>query len=347
MTVVVPVQLRRGAPAPMPTTGPLIDGFGRIHTDLRVSLTDRCNLRCVYCMPEEGMEFGPRDEVLTYPEITRVLSVARTLGIRTVRLTGGEPLLRRGIVEFVASLVQLGFEDIALTTNAMELARLAEPLARAGLKRVNISCDSLRPERFGEIRRRGDLATVLEAMGAAEVAGLRPVKVNVVLMAGVNDDEILDFAAFARATGRPVRFIEFMPLDAGHTWTKDLVIPSAVVIATINQVWPLERASTADDSSPAERFRFREGAGEIGVVATVTQPFCATCDRLRITADGHLRNCLFSEEEVSLREHLRAECDDEVIETALRRSVWDKRAGLGNDQMNLSRGRRTMSMIGG
>ena len=347
MTVVVPVQLRRNGPAPMPTTGPLIDGFGRIHTDLRVSLTDRCNLRCVYCMPAEGVEFGPRDEILTFAEITRVLSVARTLGIRTIRLTGGEPLLRRGIVEFIASLVGLGFEDIALTTNAMELARLAEPLARAGLRRVNVSCDSLRPERFADIRRRGDLATVLEAMEVAEAAGLRPVKVNVVLMAGVNDDEILDFAAFSRDTGRPVRFIEFMPLDAGHTWTKDLVIPSTEVIARIDRVWPLERASTGDDSSPAERFRFREGAGEIGVVATVTQPFCATCDRLRITADGHLRNCLFSEEELSLREQLRARCNDGVIETALRRSVWDKRAGLGNDQMNLSRGRRTMSMIGG
>jgi cyclic pyranopterin phosphate synthase len=281
-------------------------------------------------MPANGVEYGPRAEILTYEEITRVLGVARTSGIRTVRLTGGEPLLRRGIVEFVGDPDEFGFEDVALTTNAKGLARLAEPLACAGLRRVNVSCDSLRPERFAEIRRRDDLATVLVAMDAAEAAGLQPVKVNVVLMADVNDDEILEFAAFSRATERPVRFIDFMPLDAAHSWTKELVVPSAGVVAKISEVWPLERASAADDPSPAERFRFRfrDGVGEIGVVATVTQPFCGTCDRLRLTADGHLRNCLFSEEEVPLREQLRGGCCDAVIETALRRSVWGQRAGL-------------------
>ncbi|MGH9098629.1 MAG: GTP 3',8-cyclase MoaA, partial [Acidimicrobiales bacterium] len=197
----------------MPTEGPLVDRYGRVHDDLRISVTDRCNLRCVYCMPNEGMTFLPRAEVLTFEEILRVAGVARSLGVRSVRLTGGEPLVRRGICDLVGSVADLGFDDVALTTNGILLAPIADRLAAAGLRRVNVSCDSLRPERFASIRRRGELDVVLDAMASAESAGLVPLKVNVVLLRGRNDDEILDFAAFSRDTGRIVRFIEYMPLD--------------------------------------------------------------------------------------------------------------------------------------
>ena len=331
----------------MPTRGPLVDGFGRVHTDLRISVTDRCNLRCVYCMPEVGMTFAPHAEILTFEELLRIAKVARGLGVRTVRLTGGEPLVRRGIVDFVGGLSDLGFDDIAMTTNAMELARLAAPLAEAGLTRVNVSCDSLRDDRFAALRRRGDLATVLGAMDVADGVGLGPVKVNVVLLAGVNEDEILDFAAFARATGRVVRFIEFMPLDGDHHWSASNVVASADVLERIEQRWPLERVQQANEVAPAVRYRFRDGRGEIGVIATVTQPFCGTCDRLRLTADGFVRNCLFSAEETALRDVMRAGCDDQVIEGAIRRAVWEKKAGRGSDDLTLLRPRRSMSMIGG
>ncbi len=343
----VPVVLGQAPRLPMPISGPLVDTFGRVHSDLRVSVTDRCNLRCVYCMPAEGIAFSHRDEVLTFEELERVVRVAHGLGVRAVRLTGGEPLLRRSIVDFVRRIAAVGLDDLSLTTNATDLTRFAGPLADAGLHRVNVSCDSLRADRFPDIRRRGDLETVLTAMDAAEAAGLTPVKVNVVLLAGVNDDEVVDFATFARDKGRIVRFIEFMPLDGEHRWEPDRVVPSAEVVARIDQVWPLEREEDLDDPSPAVRYRFRDGQGEIGVVATVTQPFCGTCDRLRLTADGHIRNCLFSQEEVPLRERLRDGCDDTDVEMALRRAVWEKRAGRGSDDRTLLRPGRSMSAIGG
>ncbi len=209
--------MRRSA---MPLEGPLVDRYGRVHDDLRISVTDRCNLRCVYCMPEEGLSFLRMDQLLTFDEITRVARVARSLGVTALRITGGEPLVRKGLPVLIARLAALGFEDLAVTTNGTELAGMAEKLASAGLRRVNVSCDSLRPERFAAIRRRGVLSDVLRAMDAAEAAGLTPLKVNVVLLRGRNDDEILDFASFARATGRIVRFIEFMPLDAQGDWDR-------------------------------------------------------------------------------------------------------------------------------
>jgi cyclic pyranopterin phosphate synthase len=356
----VPVVLRRDArcapgsaggrpaPASMPTEGPLVDVYGRVHTDMRVSVTDRCNLRCVYCMPEEGVPFLPRAEILTFEEISRVAGVARSLGVRSVRLTGGEPLVRRGVVELVSQLAAVRFDDVALTTNGMLLAPIASQLARAGLDRVNISCDSLRPERFAQIRRRGDLATVLAAMDAAEAAGLVPLKVNVVLISGVNDDEVLDFAEFARRYGRTVRFIEFMPLDAVGGWRRDQVVPSADVLARINDRWPIEAITpTYGDPAPADRYRFCDGAGEVGVVASVTRPFCGTCNRLRLTADGAVRNCLFSDDEVSVRALLRSGGGDEDIAMALRRSVWGKLPGHGINEPGFLRPSRSMSMIGG
>jgi len=332
----------------MPTEGPLVDHYGRVHTDLRISVTDRCNLRCVYCMPEEGLEFLPRSEILSFEEIARVARVSYALGVRSVRLTGGEPLMRRGVVELVRMVAGEGFDDVALTTNGMLLAPHARALAEAGLLRVNISCDSLQPRRFSEIRRRGKLATVLGSMDAAEAAGLSPVKVNVVVMAGVNDDEILDFAAFARETGRLVRFIEYMPLDAEGTWGRDQVVASEDILARIGAQWPLEPASEpGGDPAPAERYRFADGRGEIGVVASVTRPFCGTCNRLRLTADGAVRNCLFTNDEVSLRTLLRSGASDADVAMALRVSVWGKLPGHGINDPGFLRPARSMSMIGG
>lgn len=332
---------------PMPAEGPLVDSFGRVHDDLRLSVTDRCNLRCVYCMPNEGMTFLPRAEILSFEEIVRVARVARSVGVKSVRLTGGEPLVRRGITELIRRVAALGFEDVALTTNGILLAPLAEGLASAGLRRVNVSCDSLRPERFATIRRRGELDVVLDAMTAAEAAGLAPLKVNVVLLRGRNDDEVLDFAAFARDTGRVVRFIEYMPLDAEGAWDRAQLVPGREVLERIAAEFPLEPVHQPGDPAPADRYRFADGKGEIGVISTVTEPFCGTCNRLRLTADGAIRNCLFSDAEHQVRDVLRSGGSDEDVAQLLRRAVWAKLPGHGINEPGFLRPRRSMSMIGG
>ena len=348
-----PVTLRLGRPhadghpAAMPTAGPLVDRFGREHTDLRLSITDRCNFRCTYCMPEEGMQFLGRSELLTAEEIGRLAAVARALGVTSVRLTGGEPLVRPDVVEIVERVASFGFADLALTTNGSLMPRLAGRLAAAGLQRVNISCDSLRPERFSAIRRRGALSTPLEAMAAAEEAGLAPVKVNVVVMRGVNDDEIVDFAAFGRETGRIVRFIEFMPLDYDGSWRRDQVVPGREVLDRIAATFPLVPLSSPDDPAPATRFAFSDGSGEIGVISSVTEPFCGSCNRLRLTAEGAVRNCLFSDDELSVRTLLRDGASDNEVALVLRRSVWGKLPGHGINDPGFLRPRRSMSMIGG
>jgi cyclic pyranopterin phosphate synthase len=298
-------------------------------------------------MPEEGVTFRPRTDILSYEEFAVVARVAKSVGVTSVRFTGGEPLVRKGIVDLVAKVAEVGFSDIALTTNGTLLGGLAAGLVGAGLTRVNISCDSLRPERFAQIRRRGELGVVLDAMDAAEDAGLLPVKVNVVLVAGLNDDEILDFAAFSRATGRPVRFIEYMPLDADGHWRREQVVAGHDVVARIASCWPLEPVDAAGDAAPAERYRFTDGHGEIGVVASVTRPFCGTCNRLRLTADGAVQNCLFSDDELSVRDVLRGGGSDEDVADVLRRAVWGKRAGHGINDPEFLRPRRSMSMIGG
>jgi len=327
---------------------PLTDRFGRVHRDLRISVTDRCNLRCVYCMPGSGAVFQPRAQHLTTDELVRVATVARALGVRSVRLTGGEPLLRPEIVEIVGQLARLGFDDLSMTTNGTRLSRLARPLADAGLDRVNVSCDSLRDERFTKIRRRGDLAGVLASMDAAEAAGLRPVKVNVVMISGLNDDEIESFAEFGRSTGRIIRFIEFMPLDAERAWDRGRVVSSDEVVARIHRRWPLAAVpDTVGAAAPASRFRYLDGGGEIGVIASVTRPFCESCDRLRVTADGAIRNCLFTHEERSARDLLRSGGSDEDLARLLRGAVWVKRRGHGIDDPGFERPARTMSMIGG
>ena len=336
-----------GAWDAMPVEGPLVDRYGRVHDDLRLSVTDRCNLRCVYCMPLEGVAFLPRSEVLSFEEIVRVVGVARRLGVSAVRITGGEPLVRRGITDLVARVAALGFEDLSLTTNGMLLAPLARPLAEAGLRRVNVSCDSLRPDRFGTIRRRGELGVVLGAMDAAEAAGLAPVKVNVVLLRGHNDDEILEFAAFARETGRVVRFIEYMPLDAQGAWDRSQLVPGREVLETVHARWPLEPVGENGDPAPATRYRFADGNGEIGLISTVSEPFCGTCNRLRLTADGGIRNCLFSDAEHPVRDFVRAGATDEDLALLLRRAVWGKLPGHGINEPGFLRPARSMSMIGG
>jgi cyclic pyranopterin phosphate synthase len=331
----------------MPTSGPLVDRYGRVHNDLRISVTDRCNLRCVYCMPEEGMTFMERDELLRFDEILRFAEIARGLGVDAVRLTGGEPLVRKGLVSLVRGLSELGFEDISLTTNGTELARHAQDLAEAGLRRVNISCDSLIPERFAAIRRRATLDVVLHAMDAAEHAGLLPLKINVVLLRGQNDDEILSFAHFARETGRTVRFIEFMPLDAQGDWDRAQLVPGREVHDRISARWALEPIERTASPAPAERFRFVDGAGEIGLISSVTEPFCGTCNRLRLTSDGAIRNCLFSDSETTVRDLLRHGGSDDAIALSLRSAVWGKFPGHGINEPGFLSPQRSMSMIGG
>jgi cyclic pyranopterin phosphate synthase len=299
-------------------------------------------------MPEEGVPWVPRSEILTFEEIERVASIAYGLGVESVRLTGGEPLVRANVTTLVGLLGGIGFSDLSMTTNGTLLTRLAPALAAAGLKRVNISCDSLKPERFAAIRRRGVLSTVLEAMDAAEQAGLAPVKINVVVIAGVNDDEVIDLAAFGRDTGRTVRFIEFMPLDADEAWNRSKVVPGEQILARINEVWPLEPSSERNaDPAPADRFRFLDGNGEIGVITSVSRAFCGTCNRLRLTADGAIRNCLFANAEHPVRDLLRSGGSDAELETLFRQAVWAKRAGHGINDPAFLRPARSMSMIGG
>ena len=341
-----PHRSRDPAASPMPVEGPLVDRYGRVHDDLRISVTDRCNLRCVYCMPEEGLSFLSMDQLLTFDEITRVARVARSLGVTALRITGGEPLVRKGLPVLVARLAALGFEDLAVTTNGTELAGMAEKLAAAGLRRVNVSCDSLQPERFAAIRRRGALSDVLRSMDAAEAAGLTPLKVNVVLLRGHNDDEILDFASFARSTGRIVRFIEFMPLDAQGDWDRSQLVPGREVFDRINARWPLEPLPNAT-GAPAERFRFTDGVGEVGLISSVTEPFCGTCNRLRLTADGAVRNCLFTNHEETVRDILRNDGSDAELSLLLRAAVWAKHPGHGINEPEFLRPSRSMSMIGG
>jgi cyclic pyranopterin phosphate synthase len=324
---------------------PLVDGFGRVHRDLRISITDRCNFRCTYCMPEEGMQWMPRDQLLTFEEIERVarLMVER-YGVDGIRLTGGEPTVRAHLPVLVAKLASLGV-DLGLTTNGASLGLIAHDLAAAGLGRINISCDSLRPERFAEMTRRDALPAVLDGIDAAIAAGLAPVKVNVVLVRGVNDDEIVDFATFGRERGVTVRFIEFMPLDAGGGWNGDQVVSQAEVVAAIGAVYPLEPIVRAHE--PAERFRYLDGGGEIGVIASVTQPFCDTCDRVRLTADGQLRSCLFALDDHDLRGPMRSGATDDDLAAIIEGAVSAKWAGHAIGQVTFIRPRRSMSQIGG
>lgn len=330
---------------------PLIDSFGRIHRDLRISVTDRCNFRCTYCMPEEGMSWLPRADLLTYEEITRIAEVAvDQLGIDSIRLTGGEPTVRSHLPVLIGKLAALPV-DLALTTNGATLDRIAHDLVAAGLQRINISLDSLRPERFYEITRRHALDDVLAGIDAAIDAGLSPVKVNCVVMRGVNDDEIVDFARFGRERGVAVRFIEFMPLDAQGAWRNESVVSQTEIVEAIHAVFPLRPIARpingADASEPAARFVYDDGQGEVGVIASVTQPFCSSCDRIRLTAEGQIRNCLFALDEVDLLTPMRAGASDDELAALIRGNVAGKWAGHAINQVQFIRPRRSMSQIGG
>ena len=324
----------------------LIDPYGRVVRDLRIAVTDRCNFRCTYCMPEEGMEWMPRSEILTFEEITRVARICvEHYGFTGIRLTGGEPTIRAHVGRLVGQLSGLGI-DVAMTTNAATLRNTAHDLRSAGLNRINISLDTLDREKFQRMTRRDELDNVLAGIAAAIDAGFEPVKINAVIERGVNDDELVDLARFGRETGVEVRFIEFMPLDATDEWQRSKVVGQDEIVARLSEVWDLEQVP-ARGAAPADRWRYVDGGGLVGVIPTVTKPFCGDCDRVRLTADGQLRTCLFSTDEFDLRAALRSGETDQQIADRIEAAVGTKWAGHQINQVNFIRPKRNMSQIGG
>jgi cyclic pyranopterin phosphate synthase len=327
---------------------PLRDRFGRVASDLRISVTDRCNFRCRYCMPPEGLPWLPKEEVLSYEEIARIARILVESGVRSIKVTGGEPLVRRDLPVMVSKIRELGDDlDISLTTNGFLLAGAARELRDAGLDRVTVSCDSLVRHRFAEMTLRDALSEVLDGLRVSAEIGLTPVKINCVVIRNHNEDEGVEFARLARETGYEVRFIEYMPLDAQDEWSADGVVPGAEVIERIAEVFPL-LPDTDDEPEPATPYVFADGApGRIGVIPSVSQPFCDTCNRLRLTADGNLRACLFSLEETDLRGPLRAGASDDELAELARACVAEKWAGHRIGQPDFVKPARSMSMIGG
>jgi cyclic pyranopterin phosphate synthase len=327
---------------------PLRDSWGREIKSLRVSVTDKCNFRCRYCMPAEGLEWLDRDEVLSFEEIQRLVRVLASMGVDEVRLTGGEPLVRRDLPVLVGMLAQTpGVRDLSLTTNGVLLDRFAEPLVEAGLRRLNVSLDSLSHIRFAEITRRDALDRVLAGLAEAErYPQLRPIKVNCVAIRGFTEEEVPALAELARRKPYVVRFIEFMPLDADQAWKGDDVLTGGEIRALIEERWPLEELP-AKPSSTARRFRFADGAGEIGFVNPVSEPFCSTCDRIRLTADGQLRTCLFSRREWDLKTPLRDGSSDERLEELIRFAIAHKELKHKINDAGFVRASRSMSQIGG
>ncbi|MFM9138921.1 MAG: GTP 3',8-cyclase MoaA [Actinomycetota bacterium] len=337
----------------------LIDPYGRTVRDLRISITDRCNFRCTYCMPAEGMKWLPRADVLTYEELRRLAAVCVSyFGVDSIRITGGEPTMRAHLPVLIDELAQLVVPedatsplagkpiDLAITTNGATLRLIADELREAGLKRINVSLDTLRADRFTEMTRRDELGHVLDGIDAARAAGFDPVKVNAVVQRGVNDDEIVDLATFGRERGVEVRFIEFMPLDAQATWDVSQVVGQDEIVAAINEVYPLEQVP-ARGAAPADRWRYLDGKGLVGVIPSVTKPFCGDCDRVRITADGQFRTCLSATTEFDLRALLRNGATDDELAAEIRRAVGTKWAGHNIGNVTFVRPRRTMSQIGG
>ena len=328
----------------------LADSYGRIATDLRVSLTDRCNLRCAYCMPAEGLDWLPRPALLTDDEVLRLVRIGvERLGITEVRFTGGEPLLRRGLPGIVARTMALRPRpEISVTTNGIGLDRLAGPLAEAGLDRVNVSLDTVRPEVFGELARRDRLDDVLRGLAAAAAAGVTPVKVNSVLMRGINDDEAPALLRFCLDHGYQLRFIEQMPLDAQHGWRRENMVTAAEILDALSAEFTLTPDdASARGSAPAEAFLVDGGPARVGVIGSVTRPFCGACDRVRLTADGQVRNCLFAQEESNLRDPMRAGASDEDLAAIWQRAVAVKLPGHGINDPGFLQPARPMSAIGG
>ncbi|MDX2644184.1 GTP 3',8-cyclase MoaA [Streptomyces sp. NPDC001902] len=328
----------------------LIDTYGRIATDLRVSLTDRCNLRCTYCMPEEGLQWLGKPELLTDDEIVRLVRIAvTTLGVKDVRFTGGEPLLRPGLVGIVERCAELEPRPkLSLTTNGIGLARTAQALRGAGLDRVNVSLDTLRPDVFQTLTRRKRHDDVVRGLEAAHAAGLTPVKVNTVLMRGINDDEAPELLAWALERDYELRFIEQMPLDAQHGWQRSDMVTAQEILESLRTRFTLTaEPDAARGHAPAERWLVDGGPARVGVIASVTRPFCRACDRTRLTADGQVRNCLFAREETDLRAALRSGGSDEEVAELWRTAMWGKKAGSGLDDPTFLQPERPMSAIGG
>jgi GTP 3',8-cyclase len=331
------------------TSAPLVDTFGRVATDLRVSLTDRCNLRCSYCMPAEGLDWLPTEQVLTDDEVVRLITIAvERLGVREVRFTGGEPLLRRGLPDIVRRTTALAPRpETSITTNALGLTRTARALAEAGLDRVNVSLDTVRREDFLTITRRDRLDDVVEGLAAAQEAGLGPVKVNAVLLRGINDDQAPELLRWCMDRGYQLRFIEQMPLDAQHQWSRDRMVTATEIFDSLRTVFRLDPADEPRGSAPAELFAVDGGPQTVGVIASVTRPFCGDCDRVRLTADGQVRNCLFAREESDLRAALRGGADDDEIADRWQVAMLGKRPGHGIDDVSFLQPARPMSAIGG
>jgi cyclic pyranopterin phosphate synthase len=327
---------------------PLVDGHGRRISDLRVSVTDRCNFRCQYCMPADGLPWLERSALLTFEEIERLVRVFASLGVDELRLTGGEPLVRRDFPRLVEMLASVpGLRDVSLTTNGYLLERDADALVAAGINRVNVSIDSLQRDRFFQITRRDSLPQVLRGLDAlARHPSVHPIKVNAVAMRGFTEEEALPFAEFARSTAFQVRFIEFMPLDADHAWSADQVLTGEELRAIIHAVFPLEELPR-EPSATARVFRFADGSGEIGFINPVSEPFCSDCNRVRLTAEGKLRTCLFSVGETDMREPLRAGASDAELATVIRDAVWRKELKHHVGEPGFRQPPRTMSAIGG
>jgi GTP 3',8-cyclase len=324
----------------------LVDPFGRVIRDLRISVTDRCNFRCTYCMPAEGMTWLPRSDVLSFEEIERLARLfVQRYGVEGIRLTGGEPTVRAHLPVLVAKLAALGV-DLAMTTNGATLGLVAHELREVGLRRVNVSLDTLDRAKFQQMTRRDELPRVLDGIAAAQEAGFAPVKVNAVIERGVNDDEIIDLATFGRERGIEVRFIEFMPLDATGHWMNDKVVGQDEIVSAIDAVYPLELVP-ARGAAPADRWRYLDGAGTVGVIPTVTKPFCGDCDRVRLTADGQFRTCLFATDEFDLKTAMRAGETDDQLSARIEQAVGTKWAGHQINQVNFVRPTRSMSQIGG
>ncbi len=324
----------------------LADRYGRIARRLRISVTDRCNFRCVYCMPEE-VTWIRKNEILSFEEMERLTRLFVDFGVDRVRLTGGEPLARRDLPALCARLTAVpGLREVTLTTNGQALDRHAKALWDAGLRRLNISLDTLDRERFVQIARRDFLGDVLRGIGAAEAAGFRPIKVNMVVMRGVNEDEVPAFARLARERGWDVRYIEFMPLDGDHTWNRDKVVPAAEIEQAVASVHPIVPKDN-DPADPAREYGFADGRGSFGIIASVTRAFCSTCDRLRLTADGRFRTCLFATEELDLKTPLRAGAGDEELGRLIAEAVWMKKPGHLIGQREFVQPARAMYAIGG
>ena len=329
-------------------TAPLTDSFGRVHKNLRISVTDRCNIRCFYCMPE-SVEFLPHKDILSFEEITRVVRVVAAAGVDRVRITGGEPLVRSQLDKLVAMIRAVdGIKDIAITTNAILLEEHAQRLKDAGLDRLNVSLDTLDPKTFEKIARRKGLEKVLKGIAKAREVGFKDIRLNTVALAGITETEIVPLALFARQHDLTLRFIEFMPLDGDQAWQTDQVINGESIRATISkEVCELLPIHETVRSQPAVDFRYADGQGSVGFINSVSSPFCGACDRLRITADGRLRNCLFGTEEWNLIDTLRSDANDQQVLELIRAGILKKKAGHGTDDVEFKRPRRAMYQIGG